>query len=54
MESRIVIALALVAACALVAGVSLAIYLPRRRRDKLRRRGIKTYEHRRPVGGRIA
>lgn len=54
MEARIVAALAIIAVCATGAVIALAIYLPRRRREKLRRRGIKNYQNERDSRQNIA
>ena len=43
METRLVVAFGLMAAIGVAAIVALAVHLPRRRREKLRRRGIKNY-----------
>lgn len=45
MEPRIVAALALIATSGFGALSALAIYLPRRKREKARRRGIKSHGH---------
>ena len=36
-------ALAIIAICVSGAAIALAVYIPRRRREKLRRRGVKDY-----------
>ncbi|WP_419807318.1 LPXTG cell wall anchor domain-containing protein [Sphingomonas sp.] len=45
MEARIIVALTLIAISGIGALAALAVYLPRRRREKLRRRGIKSSGH---------
>lgn len=47
---RIVIALSIVATCAVIGVPVLILTAKRRRREKLRRRGIKHYNSRRTVG----
>ena len=43
------VALAIIAVGAMGAAIALAIYLPRRRREKLRRRGVKNYHTERTI-----
>ena len=54
LEARVIAALSIIAICTLGAAVALAIYLPRRRREKLRRRGIKNYQTERSGNRTIA
>ena len=45
METRILIAIALIAVVAIAGIIGGTVALRRRRRERLRRRGIKTYGH---------
>ena len=49
LEARIIVALAIIAVCASGAAIALAVYIPRRRREKLRRRGVKDHRTERGI-----
>ena len=54
MEARVVAALSIIAVCGVAGIIALAVYLPRRRREKLRRRGIKDHRTEQSNGRHIA
>ena len=45
LDARLVAAITIIVICVGVGVVALAVTLPKRRREKLRRRGIKNYGH---------